>query len=528
MFALPGLLALSIAGAACSPENESRPAHSNPTASSTDLRAPAAADAESGSAARDPRPSIILVVLDTTRADAISAYGAVEGTTPTVDALAAKGTLFTHAFAPSPWTVSSHASLFSGLRVDQHRVGLDGRFVADDSLDMVAESLREAGYQTAGFAENSLVSSDFGFDQGFDHFEATHMADVVHAESKGEQSMSFFGLAGKVEAWNRGRDRTRPFFLFINIMDAHDPYSVRKINRWVPDDADPSELDFVSRHYDISAALCQKAPTRRDQALLRGLYLGDVSAADQKLERVLAALGEAEADEKRITIVTSDHGEHLGEHRLSGHRFSVRTPALHVPLVVTGVASLPSGHIESAVGTRSLRSSILCWSVGEACPGALSTTASVTSLLVSGNDNSPSDTRPLDTTEPLIAIYSDRSAEVPGPVRDQLGIPAGQLITDRSRGGCTPDDGVFGDLVSLTRYPMKMNWFDGLEPTLHDLSWDPWERSNVVTNQREVAVKLRRELESFVENRIKNQTPLASPSLSKAAASALEALGYIE
>jgi hypothetical protein len=107
----------------------------------------------------------LLVVIDTLRADAVSAYGAVEGTTPEFDALAAEGLLYRHAFAPSPWTLPSHASLFSGLGVDRHGVGFGGQMGLSSELTTIAERLRDAGYATAGFSENPLVSVPFGMDR---------------------------------------------------------------------------------------------------------------------------------------------------------------------------------------------------------------------------------------------------------------------------------------------------------------------------------------------------------------------------
>ena len=105
----------------------------------------------------------MLIVIDTLLADAVSFYSDVEGTTPTLDRLAGKGLRYTRAYAPSPWTGPSHASLFSGLRVDEHGVGLNGLYVTPESVQMLAEDFEQAGYLTAAFAENTLVAKEFGF-----------------------------------------------------------------------------------------------------------------------------------------------------------------------------------------------------------------------------------------------------------------------------------------------------------------------------------------------------------------------------
>ena len=111
-------------------------------------------------------------MIDTLRADAVSAYGAVEGTTPSFDALASRGLLYERAYAPSPWTLPSHASLLTGFEVDRHGVGVAGRMGLRAEFTTLAERLSEAGYQTVGFSENPLVSDLFGFDQGFERFSA--------------------------------------------------------------------------------------------------------------------------------------------------------------------------------------------------------------------------------------------------------------------------------------------------------------------------------------------------------------------
>ncbi len=469
--------------------------------------APTSAGTSAIASREDPRPTIILAVLDTTRADAISAYGEVVGTTPRVDAIASRGTRFDRAFAPSPWTVSSHASLFSGLRVDQHGVGLDGVYRVDDGISTLAEELGDAGYVTAGFAENALVSREFGFDQGFAHYEVTDMADVVQAEQAGDPSMQFFDLASRVRRWARTRDRSKPAFVFVNIMDAHDPYSVRETNPWAPADARRSELEAVVRRHAIPSALCRRAPSSSDAKLLRGLYLGDVAAADRKLGDVLDALQKGFGDEPTITIVTADHGEHLGEHRLWGHRFSVRTPALRIPLVVAGAPDLSPGVSAAPVDFSRLHASIRCWGLAEDCDRSLAEE---------------------EGDAPIYSVWSDRSATIPPPVLAQLGLPESTEAPDRSREGCTPDDPVFGALVSLIRYPVKVNWAGEEILSVHDLSWDLAERSDQPARMNAAAAAAVAELTTFVETRVQNRAAVEATELSEEAQRALRALGYAE
>ena len=134
-----------------------------------------------GSQPLDTRPSIVVLLIDTLRADAVSAYGHVAGTTPTLDALAAGGVRYVNAFAPSPWTLPSHATLFTGLGPGEHGVGLQGRIDLAEHLPTLAERLAAAGYETVGFSENPLIVEQLGFTRGFENFASSLDVAVAHA-----------------------------------------------------------------------------------------------------------------------------------------------------------------------------------------------------------------------------------------------------------------------------------------------------------------------------------------------------------
>jgi len=308
--------------------------------------------------AQDPRPSVVLVVIDTLRADAVSSYGAVEGTTPTFDRLARAGIRYTRAYAPAPWTAPSHVSLFSGLRVDEHRVGLAWAPVTPDSIQMLAEDFSEAGYLTAGFAENMIVSEEFGFDQGFDIFESTSVSEFRKSLAAGKPN-SVLDLPERLQQWNRTRDKSLPFFLFINIMDAHDPYLVREVNPFLPANMRRDEAEFIQSSYLIADSLCDKAPIQEHLEVLHGLYLGNVAAADAKLANILRILDKDSSLGSYLMITTSDHGEHFGENRLMSHRFSVGNPVLHIPLLISGLPDVAPAIIDHPVELLQIRQSLL-------------------------------------------------------------------------------------------------------------------------------------------------------------------------
>ena len=206
----PSLLAwISLAGLACSPD-------------AAELRA------------ADPRPNILLVSLDTTRADHLSAYGYERDTSPTLRALSAEGVRFEVAYAPSATTGPSHASLFTSLYPLTHRVVKNGRSLAPE-FDTMAELLSRAGFQTAAVVSSFVLSERFGYAQGFDVFDADFSgADVPSGTTLWEGHSvegKFYGRADdttrRALAWLDGRRAPdRPFFLFVHYFDPHDPYHV--------------------------------------------------------------------------------------------------------------------------------------------------------------------------------------------------------------------------------------------------------------------------------------------------------------
>ncbi len=460
----------------------------------------------------DPRPSIALVVIDTLRADAVSAYGAVEGTTPAFDALAARGLLYRRAYAPSPWTLPSHASLLTGFEVDRHGVGMGGTMGLSARLTTLAERLDDAGYQTAGFSENPLVSGLFGFDQGFGWFSALSPADAITQDRNPD--VLRFDVVREIAAFAEERDRRRPFFLFVNLLDPHTPYLDRGENRFLDPDLSVGEAWNLEALKALAHRICDRLPSRDELRMLRALYLGDVAEADAKLARIEAIAREMAGEGALIVVATSDHGEHFGEHRLLGHEFSVRAPVLNIPLVVHGAPDTTAGRIDRPVTLADVAASVLDWARVEIPPE------------VSGR---PLPTRGSQADRPvadLLAVFSDEDLKAPEHWSEE--IEPIERARDAKRSDCWPRDRVYGRMAALTRWPFKLIWFENYPAELYDLSWDPAERSDLAALRPEIGGPLASEAERLIAEIDATDSPGAAETPSAEELDALRGLGYVE
>jgi arylsulfatase A-like enzyme len=451
-------------------------------------------------------------VIDTLRADAVSAYGAVEGTTPSFDALASRGLLYERAYAPSPWTLPSHASLLTGVGADRHGVGIAGRMGLREEFTTLAERLSDAGYQTVGFSANVLVSGLFGFDQGFERFSAVTVEDAIN-EDQNPGSLQF-DIVHEVATFVAERDRSRPFFLFVNLFDPHSPYQDREQNRFLDPDVSVGDSWTADALKAAPHRLCDRLPSSEDVKILHGLYLGDVAEVDAKLGKIEAIAREAAAGGELIVVVTADHGEHFGEHRLLSHEFSVRAPVLNVPLVVHGIPDAPAGRVDFPVTLVDVSASVLSWAGAEIPPE------------IAGR---PLPTRALETDWPgvdLFAIYDDGDLKAPENWEGEF--QPSQQIQDLKRSDCQPRDRVFGNMTALTRWPFKLIWFENYPAELYDLSWDPSERSDLAELRPEISGPLIEEAQRLADAIGLADSTREIEEPSAAELEALRSLGYVE
>ncbi|MBW3534256.1 MAG: sulfatase [Gemmatimonadetes bacterium] len=343
---------------------------------SAELRALAALPAADAGA-----PNVLLLILDTVRAASVGLHGAAGSPTPRLDAFASRGVVFDRAIAPSPWTLPSHASFFTG----RWPFELSASWVSplDTSAATLAEALAAEGYATAGFVGNLLYASrETGLARGFARYDdyPVSAGQVVVSSSVGRALAYNTGLrrlarhhqllnrkhaadvAADFTRWLaalRRREGGRPFFAFLNFFDAHEPI--------FPADSLLDGLDWNA--YTHLGGILTGANAWRDDkwrmsprevAVQAAAYRDAVAALDRQVGALLDRLEETGALDNTVVIVASDHGEQIGEHRLFGHNNSLYLPSLHVPLAVVAPGRVPAGlRVAGAVSLRDLPATVL-------------------------------------------------------------------------------------------------------------------------------------------------------------------------
>ncbi len=316
-------------------------------------------------------PDIVLLVLDTVRADALDPGGPM----PRLGALARRGVSFQKAIAAAPWTLPSHAAMFTGRRPSELALGTDRAL--DDRFPTLAETLARRGYDTGGFVANTLFCSpEYGLARGFAHYEAY---PVTPLEALRCSSLGWLicrrivpvvdrlcELAGRPashplevtftrkDASTVGREaldwiaqpRSRPYFAFLNFLDAHDPY--------LPPSGFGPPLSLAQRR--VLRDWGEELATRRSPEELRlalEAYHACLTALDDRLGQFLDGLARLGRLDRTVIVVTADHGEHFGEHSrggqpVVGHRQTVYQPEVHVPLTILAPGRIAPGTVVEA------------------------------------------------------------------------------------------------------------------------------------------------------------------------------------
>jgi arylsulfatase A-like enzyme/tetratricopeptide (TPR) repeat protein len=255
------------------------------------------------------RPDVVVITLDTVRADRLGAWGYAGAATPTLDALAARGRRYARAWSPLPLTIPAHGALFSGRQPPHLNLRDNSADVLSDDVDTMAERFARAGYATVASVGAFVTTRTWGFSQGFDAFfdEIPSGGDNVwHGERPAE------AVIADLEAWRAHRTSDAPLFAWVHLYDAHHPYVP-------PPDA------------------AARAPGRP--------YDGELAHLDDAVARLLSGFD----PHNTVVVVVGDHGESLGEHGELTHGLFTYASTQHVPWIVAGPGITP-GVVDAPVG----------------------------------------------------------------------------------------------------------------------------------------------------------------------------------
>jgi len=362
--------------------------------------------------------NVLFVTIDTCRADRIGAYGYKPAETPVIDAVAASGARFENAFAIQPLTLPSHATIFTGLHPAAHGLADNGLFRLPDKAATMAEALKERGYTTAAIVSSFVLHRQFGTHQGFDHYDdglSAHRNEIF----AGFDEMPAVVVSDRGLEW-LDRHGDEKWFLWLHYFDPHAGYNP------------PPPFDQGFPHP----------------------YDGEVAYVDAELGRIMRALDQKGLREKTLVVITSDHGEGLGEHGESSHGMFLYDTTQHVPLIFSLPGVIPAGRVsEQLVTLMDLMPTVL-----EAAGAKVPASAQGRSILG--------------------LVFKDREGWEDKPVVGETAAPWHQ----------------YGWSPTYFIRDLGFKFIDAPAPELYDLEADPGEENNVYSQNRGRAETMARAL----------------------------------
>lgn len=436
--------------------------------------------------------SLVVITLDTTRADHLGAYGYPLPTTPNLDALAQQGVVFEQAYAPMPQTLPSHATLFTGLPPRGHKA-LENAHVLDAQITTLAELLAERDYETAAFIGARVLDDSTGIEQGFKVFDLPtgKQRDIQHeVERRGD------AVTDSALSWALARHfAAKPFLLWAHYYDPHGPYEARS-QRIAPEAVDPIVRALPEFQGQAEEALAATSS-------LWYAYDNELAYMDAQVGRLLKGLRQRKMLDDAIVVVVGDHGEGLMEHGEKGHGANVFQELMLVPLIIV----MPDGsyagrRIHAQVQMQDLLPTLLdlaglAGAAGE-LPGL-----DLAPMLRSGSEP---DARPVFLQRPY---YSP----------------------DGIRAGRAEAQGGFGELASvivgqdkLIRQPPDATTGE-VRHHLYDLAADPDELHDVAAEHPELVAKLSALIDEWLARYPADLN--AAPPITAERQAELAALGYV-
>jgi len=401
-------------------------------------------------------PNVVLVTIDTLRADHVGAYGAAGAGTPTLDGVARDGVRFETAITATPLTLPSHATLLTGQDAPEHGVRHNGTFRLGEETTTLAERLRGAGWSTGAFVGAVVLKSRFGLDQGFDVYDDDVKGDPAAAGGFIERPAS--QVIDAATAWLDRVDR--PFFLWVHLYDPH--------------------MD-----YRAPAAFTARFPGRP--------YDAEIAYADSQVGRLLAHLRTSGRLEQSLVLVTSDHGESLGEHGEKTHSTALYDSVLKVPLLLQGPGIPPGRVVERLVRLKDVAPTLL-------------SLAGVAPLDAATGEN----------LAPLLQEPAEARAE-PGAEAGGERMAYAETLATMLDNGWAPLHAIRTEDWLYVRSP---------RPELYDVRQDPRQIDNLIESAPERVRDEHERLDALVERVLANEVNGTSLDLDAETRAQLHALGY--
>jgi len=424
----------------------------------------------------DAQRNIILISVDTLRADHLGVYGYELPTSPAIDEFAGQAVIFEAGYATSPWTKPSHASIFSGLYPNRHGASTFRRAMAD--VDHFAEDLTRHGYQTAAVVSNAWLTHD-GLERGFEDFVWEKNFHGVRAPTP---------VIPKTIDWLEQRDKSRPFFLFTHFMDVHADYeSLASFeNQFVEPYDGPAEgtSSFLVR-WELGL---EQLDQEGIEHLVR-LYDAGIRQMDTEFGKLFNYLRENGLLENSLVIFVSDHGEEFFDHDGVHHGHTQFEEMVRVPFLMSG-PGLPIGRVATPVSLVDVYPTVARFA-GFSTPDGLDGTDLIELLQTEENERAER------------CIFFDASCSYP----NRRGKPLRRGYAKGVRRG---------------RYKL-LHDTSSLETLLFDLEQDPLERVNIAREESKIADELLAILQKYLEIRVES---VDSGEKSAEIMEELKAMGY--
>jgi arylsulfatase A-like enzyme/Flp pilus assembly protein TadD len=410
-------------------------------------------------------PSVILITIDTLRADHVGCYGAQVVKTPTLDALAHDGVVFERAISQVPLTWPSHAVILTGTYPFQNGVqDFTGQPLAEQ-FRTVAQAFQKAGYTTGAVVSAFVLDRSWGLARGFDFYDDAFSAKTFEQKDVSLVNRGAGESVAHAIAWLKKTPR-RPFFLWLHLYDPHSPY----------DSPEPYRSEYRNHPYD-----------------------GAIAYADHELGNLIAWLKQNHLYDSSLIVALSDHGESLGEHGEDEHGFFVYNATVHVPLIVKPPVKLPAG---SAIATDRRSEPV-------------ETTAVAPTLLqLAGLKDSADPIHAQFQSQPLLGTNVDKNQA------------ANQAANDPAYSETFYPFSSFGWSPLHALETERFHFIEAPKAELYDLENDPGETRSIAAEQPATVAVLREKLQALLAHNPFTRQKAGAGNLSPDAQEKLRALGY--